>query len=356
MTELPLVSVVVPVWNGEDTLRQTLESVALQTHRSLEIIIVDDGSTDGTAAVAAAFCASEPRARLISKENGGVASARNTGILDSLGEWIALIDSDDLWHPTKIEKQLKVALATPEPLAFVYCWYRVIDRHGYVLGSGPARSLSGRAVAQLAYFNVVRNGSALLVSRNRLLQVGGYDEALVAASAQGCEDVMVQLRLALDGGVGVVPEYLVAWRQTGSNMSRDFLQLFRSHRLVFERLNAPSRVPGDVARWVEARHAFEVALEHGLAGNHLETARFVLRSLRLDPIRGTVLLANYLLRALHRRLRQPKEKVRPRFGEVDPTAASAADGYDDNILNRCVALIDRRRLRQLAALDQRTTG
>ena len=75
-----LISVVVPAFNSEETLAETLASVARQTHRKLEIIIVDDGSTDRTAQVAEQFCATEPRARLIGKPNGGVASARNLGI------------------------------------------------------------------------------------------------------------------------------------------------------------------------------------------------------------------------------------------------------------------------------------
>jgi glycosyltransferase involved in cell wall biosynthesis len=81
-----LVSVIVPAWNSERTLLQTLQSAAAQTHANLEILIIDDGSTDRTAEIAAEFCACDHRARVIRKENGGLASARNRGIDESTGQ------------------------------------------------------------------------------------------------------------------------------------------------------------------------------------------------------------------------------------------------------------------------------
>ena len=78
----PLVSVIVPAWNSERTIRDTLESIAAQTYRNIEILIIEDGSTDSTGAVADEFCKSEPRARVIRKQNGGLSSARNRGISD----------------------------------------------------------------------------------------------------------------------------------------------------------------------------------------------------------------------------------------------------------------------------------
>src|SRR5687768_3539829 len=92
----PLVSVVVPAFNAASTLSSTLGSIANQTYRSLDIIVVDDGSTDGTAAIARHFCLSEPRLRVITQPNGGVAAARNAGIRSSKGEFVAFMDADDL--------------------------------------------------------------------------------------------------------------------------------------------------------------------------------------------------------------------------------------------------------------------
>src|SRR6185503_19458162 len=96
------------------------------------------------------------------------------------GDWFAPIDADDLWHPTKIEKQLALALRSADPVGFVYCWYREVDEAGRVLASGPRVPLSGRVFSQLAYVNAVENGSALLLSRRAVEDIGGYDESLPA--------------------------------------------------------------------------------------------------------------------------------------------------------------------------------
>src|SRR5438067_5755150 len=101
------VSVIVPAWNAEETLLETLESAAAQTHRNLEILIVDDGSTDRTGDIAAGFCASEPRALLLRQDHRGLAAARNRAIDEAKGDYIAPLDADDLWHAQKIERQLQ---------------------------------------------------------------------------------------------------------------------------------------------------------------------------------------------------------------------------------------------------------
>ena len=104
--ERPLVSVIIPAWNAEATLLETLQSAASQTYPNIEIIIIDDGSTDGTAAIARDFCAGEPRARLVRQDNQGLSAARNRAVAESRGTWIAPLDADDLWHPTTVEKQV----------------------------------------------------------------------------------------------------------------------------------------------------------------------------------------------------------------------------------------------------------
>ncbi|MGK2964547.1 MAG: glycosyltransferase family 2 protein [Tepidiformaceae bacterium] len=99
------ISVIVPAYNGERFLRDALESVFAQTLRPDEVIVVDDGSTDGTASVAQAF----PGVRLIQQANRGLPGARNTGIAAARGPWIALLDADDIWVPKKLERQAAVA-------------------------------------------------------------------------------------------------------------------------------------------------------------------------------------------------------------------------------------------------------
>lgn len=138
MPTAALVSVVVPAFNQADYLSQALRSALAQTHEALEIIVVDDGSTDHTREVCAAL--NDPRIRYHHQANDGTKgiSARNQAMLLARGEWIALLDQDDLWAPAKIEKQLARAAQQPDAGA-VFCRVRFIDGEGRVTGEqqGP---------------------------------------------------------------------------------------------------------------------------------------------------------------------------------------------------------------------------
>lgn len=349
----PLVSVIVPAWNAERTLRETLQSVASQTYRNLEILIVDDGSTDATPRIAGEFCNTDTRARLISQANGGVARARNRAIAEAKGNWVAPIDADDLWHPTKIEKQLAVALAAPERPGFVYCWHRLIDAESRVTGSGPAWELRGHAYSQLAYLNVVENGSALLLSREAVLEAGGYDPSLRARDAQGCEDVMVQLQIARRHPLAVVREYLVGHRRHGDNMSADFDRMVRSWRLAYRQLALEEPgIPPRILKWVNAKCALDIA-EQRLAGRSYGAALKPLAgAIAGDPVRSSAILAYRLARSVGRRVQPARQRQLPLFSKIDPAAAIASDPHELKPLSRWLHRLNARRLDRLAQLDR----
>jgi glycosyltransferase involved in cell wall biosynthesis len=109
--KLPLISCVVPVFNGERYLGEALESILKQSYQSLEIIVVDDGSTDGTATVMGHYAG---QVRLLRQANAGTAAARNLGLNAANGEFVAFLDADDLWHPEKLERQMARFQARPE--------------------------------------------------------------------------------------------------------------------------------------------------------------------------------------------------------------------------------------------------
>jgi glycosyltransferase involved in cell wall biosynthesis len=109
--KLSLISCIVPVFNGERYLRETLDSILAQTYRPLEVIVVDDGSTDGTAAVAAGY---GERVRRVWQANAGEVVARNRGLHEAGGEFIAFLDADDRWHPEKLSRQLARFNERPE--------------------------------------------------------------------------------------------------------------------------------------------------------------------------------------------------------------------------------------------------
>lgn len=120
MTSTPKVSVIIPAYNAEKFIIKTLDSVLNQTYKSWECIVIDDGSADATATIIKNFINTDKRFRYLSGQHGGVSRARNLGIAQAQGEFIALLDHDDLWAPTKLEKQMALFSRRPE-VGLVYC-------------------------------------------------------------------------------------------------------------------------------------------------------------------------------------------------------------------------------------------
>jgi glycosyltransferase involved in cell wall biosynthesis len=221
----PKVSVVIPAFNAADTLEETLRSAANQTLKDIEIIVVNDGSTDQTEALALGYSQTDQRIRVISKTNGGVASARNLGIVQSNTDYVAFLDADDLWHPTKLQKQLSVLEQGGHDMALVYAAYRVLDKNGRVLGTATCFNFEGWVLFQHFHRNFIGNGSNFLIKRSALLEIGGFTTRLRERGAEGCEDLLLQLRLAGRYQFGSVPECLVGYRKYRGNMSSNTQQM-----------------------------------------------------------------------------------------------------------------------------------
>lgn len=230
MTEL--VTVVIPAYNAEATLDETLVSVRAQTWTNLEILVVDDGSRDGTFAIAERHAAEDPRVRALRKENGGVAEARNFAIAQAKGDYIAPVDADDLWHPTKIEKQMAAMAAMGEKCGLVYTWYRAIDADSRIMSQRGQSGYEGDVLRHMCYGNLVGNGSSPLMRKACVLEAGGYDPSLRANNAQGCEDLKIYFEIARRHHFAVVREELTGYRWTADNMSSDSMKMLRSFDLV----------------------------------------------------------------------------------------------------------------------------
>lgn len=229
----PLVSVVIPAWNAEDTLAETLASVAAQTYSNLEILVVDDGSTDATVSIAEGFCSKDRRARLIRQGNGGVAAARNAAIGLARGEFIGPLDADDLWHPEKIERQVTRFQTAATDIGLVYSWSRIIDDRARVLAPSTRPRIEGQVLEQHLRWNFIGNGSTPLIRRSIFHDLH-YEPALRDAGCQGCEDYLLQLQIASRFGFACVPAFLTGYRLRGRVMSGDTLAMIRSHILMYE--------------------------------------------------------------------------------------------------------------------------
>jgi glycosyltransferase involved in cell wall biosynthesis len=232
------VSVVVPSYNAGKTLDETLRSVRSQTHQDLEIIVVDDGSTDDTAAVAQRHADADKRVRLIRQANGGVAAARNTGWQAASTDIVALIDSDDLWAPDKIEKQLRaLALGGPK-VGFVYCFFTRIDAEGLMGAEWKPEPHAGDVLDQILEDNFVGNGSSMLARREIIERCDGFDNSLRAAGAQGCDDYLFCCRAAEICHFAVVPEFLVGYREMPGSVSSSVKKMLRSWMLSADQMMA----------------------------------------------------------------------------------------------------------------------
>jgi glycosyltransferase involved in cell wall biosynthesis len=280
----PLVSVVVPAFNAAKTIQETLHSISQQAYGTLEIIVVDDGSTDDTAAIARRHSLDDPRFRVISRPNGGVAAARNEGIRASKGEFVAFIDADDLWHPTKIAKQLETLLSGGPEMALVYSPFRLIDSDGKVLASPHKYGVSGWVLYRHFYSNLVGNGSALLIRRKVLEEFGGFDPWLKRQGAEGCEDLLLQLRIATRYRFGEVSEYLVGYRKLAGNMSSNAEQMIRSGLLAVNKAFSECRdIPGLSASAMLKRYEWQrlkACLRKGRVG---ESVRSLIRQFGTSP-------------------------------------------------------------------------
>jgi glycosyltransferase involved in cell wall biosynthesis len=228
-----LVSIVVPAFNAAATIHETVASALNQTHHNIEVIVVDDGSTDQTKDISASLIEGDSRVRYIYKANGGVASARNLGIAEAQGAFIATLDADDLWYPTKLTRQLERFQTSGSETALVYAWCCWIDDSGGIIGTAPPIQLEGSIFPQICLGNVVVSGSNALIKRDALIAAGGFDETLRSRGAQGCEDWKLYLKIAERHPIAMVPEYLVGYRVSSPGaMSDDYTQMMRSRRLV----------------------------------------------------------------------------------------------------------------------------
>ncbi len=257
----PLVSVILPVFDGRAHIREALECALRQTCRRIEVIVVDDGSRDGTGALVDEMASRDSRVRLIRQSNQGVAAARNRAIDAARGEFIAPLDADDLWDATKLERQVFEMEVGGPKTGFVYCWWVLIDEMNRILDSSPRWQVRGLAFEELIEVNFTGSASVPLYRRACLEEAGGYEPALRQAKAQGCEDWEVALRIAERHHIGVVPAFLTGYRRGKAGMSANCRQMWQSHRLVMMKL---SRHRPDIPRTVFLRSRAQFALH--LAG------------------------------------------------------------------------------------------
>jgi hypothetical protein len=224
---MPLVTTIIPAYNARRTIAATIQSALAQTHGEMEVVVVDDGSTDDTLAIVQGLARGEPRIRIVSHENRGLASARNSGILAARGEYVAPLDADDIWHPEKIARQLAAIDAVPGA-ALAYGWFRNIDPEDRVLPGSGAPVVEGWAYHRHLDQNFVSNGSSPLVRADVAREIL-YEPIL----ALGCEDYMFQLRVARLYPIACARGWLTGYRRTPGSMSTGVLRMIDAHLQMY---------------------------------------------------------------------------------------------------------------------------
>lgn len=167
MSEMPKVTVVVPLYNTERYIAQTLNSILSQTFSDFEVVVVDDASTDNGPEVVRVFMKNDARIRMVTQENRGLAGARNSGIRAARGQYIALLDADDLWQPEKLAQHV-AHLDAAADVGVSYCPSRFIDDDGADMGFGQQPQLRDITPEHIFCRNPVGNGSAAVIRRSAL--------------------------------------------------------------------------------------------------------------------------------------------------------------------------------------------
>lgn len=208
---MPTISVVIPAYNAEHTILETIASVQQQTFSDFELIVINDGSTDRTLELLQNV--EDERLKIFSYENGGLSVARNRGITHATGEFIAFLDADDLWTPDKLELQL-TALQQHSEAGIAYSWTNYVDEQGKLLDTGVHLFFEGDVQAELLVNNFIASGSNPLIRRRAIESVGEFDP-----TCAGCADWDYWLRLSAKWSFVVVPKHQILYRQSSSSMS-----------------------------------------------------------------------------------------------------------------------------------------
>ncbi len=278
---MPKVSVVMPVYNGERFLRESLDSVFAQTFQDFEVLCVDDGSTDNSAA---GFEQYGVRIRGLRQKNARQSAARNAGVILAKGQYIAFLDQDDLWYPSKLLRQL-AAIEANSRVVLVHCDFDRIDekgrmvqeRAGTIERASALASPMGQLIGEALIFP-----SAMLIRREGFARSGGFH-----AELQGFEDFDLIARLKQQGEFVMVEERGMAYRLHGQGFTRaGGLHIIRSRERFLRRMEGlyrGDRTKQAIVRRMLADCYSDWGIHEVRQGNKLEGRRKLIESLRCNP-------------------------------------------------------------------------
>jgi len=291
---MPKVSVVMPVYNGERFLRQSLESVFAQTFQDFETLCVDDGSTDRSAAILQEY---GTKIRLIRQRNAGQSAARNAGVALANGRYIAFLDQDDLWYSSKLMGQVAALEANPRVI-LVHCDFDRIDEKGQMVQEGAGTSERASALASpmgLLIGEALIFPSAMMIRKDAYERSGGFDSEL-----QGFEDFDLIARLKQQGEFVMIEERGMAYRVHGQGFNRaGGLHIIRSREKFLRRMEdfyRGNRMKQTIVRLMLADCYSDWGIHEVRTGNKSDGRSKLIKSLRCNPAK--IRTYSRLLRAI----------------------------------------------------------
>jgi len=285
----PIVSVIIPTYNCKDYVQEAINSALAQTYQDFELIVVDDGSTDGTGEVLKRF---HSRIRYVYQDNRGISAATNRGIRMASGQLIAFLDHDDLWVPHKLQCQVAYLDAHPD-VALVCTRFSTIGYNGGYLKEleEPFGVPAGQVSFETIFWRCPVLTSTVLVRREALLQAGLFDETM-----RWGQDWDMWARLALQSAIVLMPESLVRYRIHAGNtyarllsqpeeVDRWFSDVLRSKEKIYRHWPSGLGDIEEVKRRVTADHLARAAILNFAQGASNRGAERLQEAVRLDPER-----------------------------------------------------------------------
>jgi glycosyltransferase involved in cell wall biosynthesis len=263
------ISVVIPTYNYGRFVGEALDSVLRQTFKATEIVVVDDGSTDNTREVLEPYM---QRIRYIHQSNAGLSAARNTGIQAATGEWIALLDSDDTWHPEKLAQQALFAAQHPEVSVVASLETSVHEK------SGPMASYSTMMNTRDFFGGSAFGPSGVMARKSHLIRAGLFDESL-----KSVEDRDVWLKLSTLGPVARLNRPLWTYRRHGNQMHSNAARMQQSYLRVLTDFFAAHPEHRRHQRLAYAYYHFDSAEEYSVNGQGQKAFSHILQSFLLRP-------------------------------------------------------------------------
>ncbi|MGB5962823.1 MAG: glycosyltransferase [Coleofasciculaceae cyanobacterium] len=275
---MPTISVIIPVYNGEKTIKETIMSVLNQTFENFELIIINDGSNDATLEIVQAI--KDHKIKVFSYQNSGLSASRNRGLTKAEGEFISFIDADDLWTPNKLELQLKALQNNPQA-AVAYSWTDWIDQSGQFLRAGGHITVNGNAYEKLLIRDFIESGSNPLIKKQALDEVGDFDQSVTPP-----EDWDMWLRLAAKYEFITVEVPQILYRISPNSASFDIEKMEAGSLKVIQRVFSQSPELAHLKQKTLASRynylTFKALGGHLNRKNGLTAARFLLQAVKYD--------------------------------------------------------------------------